>query len=397
MNHGIVTAAYIVAAIFFIFSLAGLSRQESAKNGNLYGIIGMAIALVATLYGDSAGLGYILLAMVIGAAIGVHKARKVEMTQMPELIALLHSFVGLAAVLVGISSYAAPGDVAPEMHTIHLVEVFVGVFIGAVTFTGSLVAFGKLNGKISSKPLQLPGKHKLNLAALVASLILLAVFLKSSNPHETVETLYRLVNGKPEAAMVISNGASSAAAIAALTLMTLIALAFGWHLVASIGGGTTRDLLLNRHPLFWLKDLNYAWTITLTSLFTQVFYHQFERLDKPFRWFDALALATFTVIGIEVGQMRGASAPVAVLMGVITAVMGGILRDIVCRQVPLLLRKEIYLTAAMVGGVFYFVLLHAGVSLWVRDLLTLLLVLVIRGFAIVYNWNLPDIAIRRKP
>ena len=167
--------------------------------------------------------------------------------------------------------------------------------------------------------------------------------------------------------------------------------------VASIGGGTTRDLLLNRHPLFWLKDLNYAWTITLTSLFTQVFYHQFERLDKPFRWFDALALATFTVIGIEVGQMRGASAPVAGLVGVITAVMGGILRDIVCRQVPLLLRKEIYLTAAMVGGVFYFVLLHAGVSLWVRDLLTLLLVLVIRGFAIVYNWNLPDIAIRRKP
>ena len=236
MNHGLVTAAYIVAAIFFIFSLAGLSRQESAKNGNLYGIIGMAIALVATLYSDSAGLGYIILAMLIGAAFGIHKAHKVEMTQMPELIALLHSFVGLAAVLVGISSYAAPGDVAPEMHTIHLVEVFVGVFIGAVTFTGSLVAFGKLNGKISSKPLQLPGKHKLNLAALVASLILLAVFLKSSNPHETVETLYRLVNGKPEAAMVISNGASSAAAIAALTLMTLIALAFGWHLVASIGG-----------------------------------------------------------------------------------------------------------------------------------------------------------------
>ena len=181
MNHGIVTAAYIVAAIFFIFSLAGLSRQESAKNGNLYGIIGMAIALVATLYGDSAGLGYILLAMVIGAAIGVHKARKVEMTQMPELIALLHSFVGLAAVLVGISSYAAPGDVAPEMHTIHLVEVFIGIFIGAVTFTGSLVAFGKLNGKISSKPLQLPHKHTLNLAALAASLVLLIVFLQNSH------------------------------------------------------------------------------------------------------------------------------------------------------------------------------------------------------------------------
>ena len=236
MNHGLVTAAYIVAAIFFIFSLAGLSRQESAKNGNLYGIIGMAIALVATLYGDSAGLGYILLAMVIGAAIGVHKARKVEMTQMPELIALLHSFVGLAAVLVGISSYAAPGDVAPEMHTIHLVEVFIGVFIGAVTFTGSLVAFGKLNGKISSKPLQLPGKHKLNLAALAASLVLLVVFLQNSHTQEITETLYRMVNGKPEAAMVVSHGANSGLAIAALSIMTLIALAFGWHLVASIGG-----------------------------------------------------------------------------------------------------------------------------------------------------------------
>ena len=166
--------------------------------------------------------------------------------------------------------------------------------------------------------------------------------------------------------------------------------------ITAIGGGTTRDLLLDRRPLFWLVDLNYAYLITTTSIVTQIFYYQFERLDKPFRWFDAVGMATFTVIGIEVGQMRGVSAPVAVLMGVITAVMGGILRDIVCRQVPLLLRKEIYLTAAMVGGIFYFVLLHAGVSLWVRDLLTLLLVLVIRGFAIVYNWNLPDIAIRRK-
>ena len=237
MNHGIVTAAYIVAAIFFIFSLAGLSRQESAKNGNLYGIIGMAIALIATIYADGTkGFGYIIVAMLIGAAIGVHKARKVEMTQMPELIALLHSFVGLAAVLVGISSYAAPGDVAPEMHTIHLVEVFIGIFIGAVTFTGSLVAFGKLNGKISSKPLQLPHKHTLNLAALAASLVLLIVFLQNSHAQEVTETLYRMVNGKPEAAAVISHGANSGIAITALTIMTLIALAFGWHLVASIGG-----------------------------------------------------------------------------------------------------------------------------------------------------------------
>ena len=135
MSHGLVTAAYIVAAIFFIFSLAGLSRQESAKNGNVFGIIGMAIALIATIYADGTkGFSYIIVAMLIGAAIGIQKARKVEMTQMPELIALLHSFVGLAAVLVGISSFAAPGEVAPDMHTIHLIEVFVGIFIGAVTW-----------------------------------------------------------------------------------------------------------------------------------------------------------------------------------------------------------------------------------------------------------------------
>ncbi|MDO4643220.1 MAG: trimeric intracellular cation channel family protein [Cardiobacteriaceae bacterium] len=166
--------------------------------------------------------------------------------------------------------------------------------------------------------------------------------------------------------------------------------------VASIGGGTIRDLLLNRHPMFWLQDLSYAYLITATSLITQVFYYQFERLDKPFRWFDALALATFTVIGIEIAQIRVVSPPVAVLMGVITAVMGGILRDIVCRQVPLILQKEIYLTAAMIGGIFYFVLLHFGVSLWLRDLLTMLLVLIIRGLAIIYNWNLPNIAIQRR-
>ena len=235
MSHGLVTAAYIVAAIFFIFSLAGLSRQESAKNGNVFGIIGMAIALIATIYADGTkGFSYIIVAMLIGAAIGIQKARKVEMTQMPELIALLHSFVGLAAVLVGISSFAAPGEVAPDMHTIHLIEVFVGIFIGAVTFTGSLVAFGKLNGKISSKPLQLPHKHKLNLAALVVSLILLFIFLNSSHAPAT-ETLYRMVDGQPVAALV-RPVSSQGIMIFALAAMTLIAFAFGWHLVASIGG-----------------------------------------------------------------------------------------------------------------------------------------------------------------
>ena len=207
MSTGLVTAAYIVAAILFIFSLAGLSKQETAKQGCYSGIAGMAIALVATIFADNvSGLGWIIIAMLIGAALGIYKAKKVEMTEMPELIALLHSFVGLAAVLVGFNSFIDAGNVAEEMHTIHLVEVFLGIFIGAVTFTGSLVAFGKLNGKISSKPLKLPHKHKLNLAALLVSFVLMLVF-------------------------VSANGSWFA-----LIVMTAIALAFGWHLVASIGG-----------------------------------------------------------------------------------------------------------------------------------------------------------------
>ena len=207
MSQGIVTAAYIVAAVLFVFSLAGLSKQETAKQGCYAGIAGMAAALIATVFAeDTHGLGWIIIAMLIGAAVGIYKAKKVEMTEMPELIALLHSFVGLAAVLVGFNSYIEPGSVSADMETIHLVEVFLGIFIGAVTFTGSLVAFGKLNGKISSAPLKLPHKHKLNLAALIVSFILLLVF--------------------------VSNGGGAFA----LILMTLIAFAFGWHLVASIGG-----------------------------------------------------------------------------------------------------------------------------------------------------------------
>lgn len=207
MSQGIVTAAYIVAAILFILSLAGLSKQESAKNGNYFGIAGMAIALIATIFSDHAsGMAWIIITMAIGAAIGIYKAHKVEMTEMPELIALLHSFVGMAAVLVGYNSYLNAHTVAADMHTIHLVEVFIGVFIGAITFTGSIVAFGKLNGKISSKPLVLPFKHGLNLAALVVSALLLMWFMKVDG------SLFPLI------------------------LMTLIAFAFGWHLVAAIGG-----------------------------------------------------------------------------------------------------------------------------------------------------------------
>ncbi|OEE77032.1 NAD(P) transhydrogenase subunit beta [Vibrio ordalii FF-167] len=189
-------------------SLAGLSKQESARAGNYYGIAGMAIALIATIFRpDAQGLAWVLLAMVIGGGIGIHYAKKVEMTEMPELVAILHSFVGMAAVLVGYNSYIdAPIVLDHAEHVIHLVEVFIGVFIGAVTFTGSIVAFGKLRGTISSSSLNLPHKHKLNLAAIVASTLLMIYF--------------------------VNNGGS----MFALIIMTLIAFAFGYHLVASIGG-----------------------------------------------------------------------------------------------------------------------------------------------------------------
>ncbi|EMB49125.1 Re/Si-specific NAD(P)(+) transhydrogenase subunit beta [Vibrio mimicus] len=208
MSAGLVQAAYIVAAVFFIMSLAGLSKQESARFGNYYGIAGMAIALLATIFSPSAqGIAWVLLAMVIGGGIGIHYAKKVEMTEMPELVAVLHSFVGMAAVLVGFNSYIdAPEAATHAEHVIHLVEVFLGIFIGAVTFTGSIVAFGKLRGIIKSTPLNLPHKHKLNLAALVVSGLLLIHFVN--------------VNGS----------------LFALIVMTLIAFAFGYHLVASIGG-----------------------------------------------------------------------------------------------------------------------------------------------------------------
>ncbi|MFH0231935.1 Re/Si-specific NAD(P)(+) transhydrogenase subunit beta [Vibrio diabolicus] len=208
MSAGLVQAAYIVAALFFIMSLAGLSKQESARNGNYYGIAGMTIALIATIFSpDAQGFGWIIIAMAIGGAIGIFYAKKVEMTEMPELVAILHSFVGLAAVLVGYNSYLdAPEAATHAEHVIHLVEVFLGVFIGAVTFTGSIVAFGKLRGVISSSPLNLPHKHKMNLAAVVISTLLMIYFVKADG------------------------------SMLALIVMTLIAFAFGYHLVASIGG-----------------------------------------------------------------------------------------------------------------------------------------------------------------
>ena len=205
-------------------SLAGLSKHETAKAGCWFGIVGMTIALIATIFGPhSEGTFWIIIAMIIGGAIGVQRALKVEMTEMPELVAILHSFVGLAAVLVGFNSYGLHHEaLMPEgldaaaqaafvaeqavLTNIHNVEVFLGIFIGAVTFTGSVVAFGKLSGKINSKALMLPHRHKLNLAALVVSALLMVSFL--NNPESIFPVL----------------------------LMTAIALAFGWHLVASIGG-----------------------------------------------------------------------------------------------------------------------------------------------------------------
>jgi NAD(P) transhydrogenase subunit beta len=211
MSVTLVQASYIIAALLFVFSLAGLSKHETAKAGNTFGIIGMAIALVATVaYAVQAsswtGLAMIVAAMAIGGAIGVRRALKVEMTGMPQLVAMLHSFVGLAAVLVGVNSFLRPGPLTESMKNIHAVEVFLGVFIGAVTLTGSVVAFLKLSARISSKPLMLPARHLLNLLVLVLTAGLLGWFLASDSAVP-------------------------------LLLMTVLALLFGWHLVASIGGG----------------------------------------------------------------------------------------------------------------------------------------------------------------
>lgn len=207
MTQGLITSAYIVAAAFFIASLAGLSQQETARRGNWLGILGMTIALLATIAGVSMdAMLPLFIALAIGAAIGLRLALKVEMTQMPELVAILHSFVGLAAVLVGYNSFFEFATTTGAELTVHLTEVFLGVFIGAVTFSGSVVAFAKLRGIASSKPLNIPHKHKLNLVALIASALLLVYFVSFDST------------------------------VPALLIMTLIALLFGLHLVASIGG-----------------------------------------------------------------------------------------------------------------------------------------------------------------
>ncbi|MEM1049547.1 MAG: Re/Si-specific NAD(P)(+) transhydrogenase subunit beta [Pseudomonadota bacterium] len=207
MSTGLVTAAYIAASVLFILSLGGLNNQEAAKRAIWYGIVGMAIAVLATVFGPRVDISLLLLAMIaIGAVIGVIVARRVEMTEMPQLVAALHSFVGLAAVFIGINSdINPPPGLAGAEKIIHEVEIFLGVFIGAITFTGSVVAYGKLAGSISGKPLVLPGRHMANVVMGIACLVLLVLYMQ----HFGTWTLI---------------------------VMTLIAFVIGAHLVMAIGG-----------------------------------------------------------------------------------------------------------------------------------------------------------------
>jgi len=222
MSQGIITAAYLASAVLFILALAGLSKQESAKMGNIYGAIGMVIALVATIFMVVGGFSQrdiipeglesqtylsIAIAMAIGGLIGLRLALKVEMTEMPELVAILHSFVGLAAVFVGYNSYLDHAELSGAMLNIHLTEIYLGIYIGAITFTGSVIAFGKLRGILKSKSLTLPGRHKLNFIGGVVCFVMLVLFIQGGGENITY-----------------------------LLIMTGIALLFGMHLVAAIGG-----------------------------------------------------------------------------------------------------------------------------------------------------------------
>ncbi|MFO1211792.1 NAD(P) transhydrogenase subunit beta [Paenacidovorax caeni] len=213
MSQSLATVAYLGAAILFILSLGGLSNPETSRRGNLFGMVGMAIAVLATVFGprvSASGMAWIVGALVIGGGIGLYAARVVKMTQMPELVALMHSLVGLAACLVGFASYV---DTSIQLEgaekLIHEVEIYVGILIGAVTFSGSLIAFGKLNGKIGGKPLLLPARHWLNLVLLLVVIWFGREFLRA----ETVEQ-----------------------GMLPLVVMTVVALLFGIHMVMAIGG-----------------------------------------------------------------------------------------------------------------------------------------------------------------
>jgi len=215
MSANLATVSYIGATILFILSLGGLSNQETSLRGNLYGMVGMALAVLATVFGPSvtmAGIPWIIGAMVVGGSIGLYAARTVQMTQMPELVALMHSMVGLAAMLVGFATFIDPSATegfAGAAKAIHELEIYIGIFIGAVTFAGSIVAFGKLSGRIGGSPVLLPGRHFMNLAGLLVVIYFGREFLNA-------ETL--------------------AAGMTPLIVMTVVALLFGVHMVMAIGG-----------------------------------------------------------------------------------------------------------------------------------------------------------------
>jgi NAD(P) transhydrogenase subunit beta len=215
MSPTLLTVSYLAATILFVLSLGGLSNPETSRRGNLYGMIGMAIAVLATVLGPhvtKAAYPWIVGAMLVGALIGLYAARVVKMTQMPELVALMHSLVGLVAVLVGFANYidpAASAGLEGAEQTVHEIEIYIGVLIGAVTFSGSLIAFGKLSAKISGKPVLLPGRHWINLAGLLAVIWCGGWFVGAHSVEEGLRPL---------------------------AIMTLIALLFGVHMVMAIGG-----------------------------------------------------------------------------------------------------------------------------------------------------------------
>jgi NAD(P) transhydrogenase subunit beta len=215
MSESLATVSYIGATILFILSLGGLSNPETSRRGNLYGMIGMAIAVLATVFGPHvtpSGYPWIVAAMLIGGSVGLYAARTVKMTQMPELVALMHSLVGLAAMLVGYANYidpAAGAHFSGAEKAIHEMEIYIGVLIGAVTFAGSVIAFGKLSGKIGGKPMLLPGRHWMNLAGLLVVIWFARQFLLA----ESID-----------------------AGMTPLVVMTVIALLFGIHMVMAIGG-----------------------------------------------------------------------------------------------------------------------------------------------------------------
>jgi NAD(P) transhydrogenase subunit beta len=212
MSEGIVTASYVGATILFILALGGLSNQETARRGNLYGMIGMAVALIATIAGVTGNMGILIVGLLVGGSIGLVLAKRVQMTEMPELVAILHSLVGLAAVLVGFANFMDPERLS-HYHgvelTIHDVETYLGILIGAVTLSGSVIAFGKLSGKIGGNPMLLPARHFLNLILLLVSIWLCKEFVDQS---------------------------AAGGGTMPLLIMTGIALLFGIHMVMAIGG-----------------------------------------------------------------------------------------------------------------------------------------------------------------